>query len=354
MGRDFKPTGMATDLQQIWSNRGVIAHLLLPVMAVYRVLFAARRFLYWVGLQRTRRVGIPVVVVGSVMVGGTGKTPTTIGVVRHLKERGLSVGVVSRGYGRREDGCRAVTDQSTPEDVGDEPLLIHRATNAPVMVASNRFEAATSLLTQHPGLDVLVCDDGLQHLGLYRDVEICVFDDRGLGNGWLLPAGPLRESWPREMLAGVGQSAATTIVLNTGKSPGIPGYAATRTLDAYAIARDGSRRPLSGQALGNAKPFYAVAGIAQPAAFFEMLRGQNIKLAGELGLADHDDFARLDPAILRKYTLLCTEKDAIKLWKLAPDALAVPLHQAIEPAFFEALDRLLAPQLRAKLSSPNG
>ncbi len=345
---------MATDTQQIWRNRGVIAHLLLPVMLLYRALFATRRLLFQAGLLRTGKVKVPVIVVGSVLVGGTGKTPTTIGVVRHLRERGLSVGVISRGYGRRSDDCMAVTDQSTPEDVGDEPLLIHRATGMPVMVAPSRFQAAIGLLTQHANLDVLVCDDGLQHFGLYRDVEICVFDDRGLGNGWLLPAGPLRESWPRRMLARAGQSAETTIVLNTGKSVGVAGYAATRTLEALAVARDGSRQPLSGQEPGHVKPFFAVAAIAQPQAFFDMLRGLNINLAGELGFADHDDFASLDPTISRNYTLLCTEKDAQKLWKRAPHALAVPLCQTIEPAFFEALDRLLAPHLHAKLSSSHG
>jgi tetraacyldisaccharide 4'-kinase len=295
-----------------------------------------------------------VIVVGSVLVGGTGKTPTTIGVVRHLLERGLSVGVISRGYGRRSADCRAVTGRSIPEDVGDEPLLIQRATGVPVMVASSRFQAATVLLTQHAGLDVLVCDDGLQHFGLYRDVEICVFDDRGLGNGWLLPSGPLRESWPRKMLACAGQSAATTIVLNTGKTPSIPGYAAIRTLEAFASARDGSRQPLPGATQNQIKPFFAVAGIAQPQAFFDMLRGLNITLAGEFGFADHDDFTGLDPTISQNYTLLCTEKDAMKLWKLAPDALAVPLRQTIEPAFFDTLDRLLAPHLHAKLSSSHG
>jgi tetraacyldisaccharide 4'-kinase len=345
---------MAIDTQQIWRARGAIAQLLLPLMVVYRALFTARRFFYRLGVLRTRKVDVPVVVVGSVLVGGTGKTPTTIGVVQHLQGRGMSVGVISRGYGRTSDGCQAVTDQSTPEDVGDEPLLIHRATGAPVMVASSRFEAATELLIEQPHVDVLVCDDGLQHVGLYRDVEICVFDDRGLGNGWLLPAGPLREPWPRKMLACAGQSEVATIVLNTGKGSGIAGYAATRTLDAYAVGRDGSRQPLCSPMLYKTKPFFAVAGIARPQAFFNMLRGLNIKLAGELGLADHDDFSRLNPAIWRNYTLLCTEKDAIKLWKLAPDALAVPLRQTIEPAFFELLDQLLAPQLRAKLSSQHG
>jgi tetraacyldisaccharide 4'-kinase len=156
------------------------------------------------------------------------------------------------------------------------------------------------------------------------------------------------------LLARAGQFEASSVVLHTGTKPAFSGYLAARTLGSHAVARDGSQRLLSDLVRDANKPFYALAGVAQPQAFFGMLRELNIPLAGELGLADHDDFGGLDRSLLQNYTLLCTEKDAGKLWRLAPDALAIPLVQTIEPAFFEALDRLLAPHLRAGLSSRNG
>jgi tetraacyldisaccharide 4'-kinase len=152
-----------------------------------------RRGLYRVGIFKSERVPAAVVVVGNVLAGGVGKTPVVMALVRHFQSKGMAVGVVSRGYGRNTQGCREVTATSTPADMGDEPVLIKRRTGAAVFVASSRVDAARALLAQYPKTQVIVGDDGLQHYALQRDVEICVFDDRGVGNGFMLPAGPLRE-----------------------------------------------------------------------------------------------------------------------------------------------------------------
>jgi tetraacyldisaccharide 4'-kinase len=243
---------------------------------------------------------------------------------------------------------------STPEQVGDEPLLIFRATGAPVAVGSNRYQAALSLLQLHSELELLVCDDGLQHYGLVRDIEVCVFDNRGCGNGWLLPAGPLREPWARALLPSVGQSASTSLVLHTGTQPAFGGYRATRSLANYAVSRDGQKTELCSLSTDPGKPLFAVAGIAQPQAFFDMLGVSQVPLSGTLGFADHTDFVTLDRNLIENYTLLCTEKDAAKLWQTAPQALAVPLVQTIEPDFYAALDSLLEPLWITKLSSCHG
>jgi tetraacyldisaccharide 4'-kinase len=238
--------------------------------------------------------------------------------------------------------------------VGDEPLLIFRATGAPVAVGSNRYRAALSLLQLHSELELLVCDDGLQHYGLVRDIEVCVFDNRGCGNGWLLPAGPLREPWPRNLLPCVGQSKKTSLVLHTGSEPAFGGYRATRILAGYAVSKDGSELDLDSLPHDPDKPLYALAGIAQPEAFFDMLRVLKVPLRGTIGFADHAGFAKLDPQLIENHTLLCTEKDAAKLWQTAPKALAVPLVQTIEPDFYAALDSLLEPLWITKLSSRHG
>jgi tetraacyldisaccharide 4'-kinase len=324
----------ASRLQRVWLHRGVWACLLWPLSLLYAALFALRRWLYGHGWLKTEGVGVPVIVVGNVIAGGAGKTPVVMAVVRHLQARGLRVGVVSRGYGRRTGDCREVLDESDPRDVGDEPALLRHATGAPVFVARRRIEAARALLARHPAAQVIVSDDGLQHLALARDIEICVFDDRGIGNGWRLPAGPLRERWPR----------ACDLVLHSGANPAFDGgYTAIRALAQEAVAKDGNRVPLAALA---GQPVTALAAIARPEAFFDMLRARGLTLAETIALPDHFDFDGWQAPSDAGHPLLCTEKDAVKLWRKTPGALAVPLHFAPVPEFFAALD--------AKLSSLDG
>jgi tetraacyldisaccharide 4'-kinase len=282
------------------------------------------------------RLPVPVVVIGNVVAGGAGKTPTTLAVVRHLTSRGWSPGIVSRGHGRTDGACREVQPDSDPRSVGDEPLLLRRSAAVPVFVAARRADAGRALLAAHPATDVLVCDDGLQHLALARDVEICVFDARGVGNGWLLPAGPLREPWPRPV----------DLVLCTepGPPPALPpgaeAFSAHRSLALHARRADDSRVPLA--TLRGATRLVAVAGIARPEAFFDMLRAAGLPLHEAQALPDHDDFNGWQRQPHPAETLVCTEKDAVKLWRHRPDALAVPLHLDVPAAFFAALDRHLA------------
>ncbi len=319
-------------LTTAWTRRGWLACGLFPVSLLFGALTLMRRILFRLGLFRSARVPVPVIVVGNVMAGGTGKTPIVIALVQHLQARGLQVGVISRGYGRRSRDCREVHDGACVSDVGDEPALIKRITSASVFVAANRLEAARSLLAQHPATQVIVCDDGLQHLQLQRDIEICVFDDRGIGNGWLLPAGPLREPWPR----------AVDLVLHTGKRPAFVGFRAQRALADHARRADASRIALADLMHPGAKPVLAVAAIAQPEDFFSMLHAAGLQPARTVSLPDHCDFSGWSKPDSAHCTVVCTEKDAAKLWRHEPDALAVPLLCTLEPAFLARLDALLS------------
>jgi tetraacyldisaccharide 4'-kinase len=339
---------LAERLQQSWQKRDWLAIALYDLSLAYRGLVALRRWLYARGIFESARLPVPVIVVGNVMAGGAGKTPVVIEIVRHLQRAGWQPGVVSRGYGRQiaagdepagdgpdGSGCLAVTQDTPVALSGDEPALVHRATGAPVWVGADRANAALALLAAHPGVNVIVSDDGLQHLALQRDIEICVFDARGVGNGWLLPAGPLREPWPRR--------PAVDFVLHTGaqiSKDHQPNYPITRQLAPYAIRADSSRTALvdlQGQAL------HAVAAIAQPEAFFSMLRQQGLTLAHTTALPDHYNFDSWLSSIYGLEPLICTEKDAVKLWPHYPQALAVPLVVSLPAEFLAALlDRLTA------------
>ncbi|MBS0610934.1 MAG: tetraacyldisaccharide 4'-kinase [Proteobacteria bacterium] len=326
----------ATRLRQAWQRRGLLALALWPLSLPYRALTALRRALFQAGLLRSERLPVPVIVVGNVIVGGAGKTPVTLALLHHLRAAGWRPGVISRGYGRASDDCREVLPTSRAAEVGDEPLLIARDAGVPVFVARRRADAGCALLAAHPATDILLCDDGLQHLALARDVEICVFNDEGTGNGWLLPAGPLREPWPR----------AVDLVLHAGPPPGgpAPQFALTRTLAPYAVDASGRRVPLDEL---RSQPLHALAAIARPQDFFAMLRALGLMPATEEALPDHYDFSSWKRPSNMRLMLVCTEKDAVKLWPTHPDALAVPLQLAIAPAFFAALDARLA-----SLSSP--
>lgn len=351
-------------LPQVWLRRGPAAWALWPLSWVYGALLTLRRWAYAKGLFTTRRVPALVIVVGNVVAGGAGKTPVTIAVCQHLLGRGLKVGVVSRGHGRRTADTRAVYTHSQPLEVGDEPLLIHQATGAPVWVARARADAALALLQAHPEVQIVLCDDGLQHLALARDIEICVMDARGTGNGWLLPAGPLREAWPRpvdavlltEPLVGTLGQGFLSGLASANKTPPektppektptdnmpddatpshpTPHYLAPRQLAEFAVRANGDKVPLSTLPHHS---LHAVAGLARPEGFFQMLRLAGLQLASTTAMPDHHDYQDWHNTAPGG-TWLCTEKDAAKLWPHQADALAVPLRVSPEPAFWQALD----------------
>lgn len=318
--------------------------VLLPLAWMYGALVALRRGLYRLGLLRCHRAPVPVVVVGNIIAGGAGKTPVTIHLVQQLQALGWHPGVVSRGYGRADSGNAApvhVQPDSDPHCTGDEPLLIARATGVPVAVSRQRSLAVKALLSQHPSCDLILCDDGLQHLALARDVEIVVFNRQGVGNGWLLPAGPLRERWPR----------ACDFVLYAGTPPStLPSKArhwqVQRHLANHAINRHGQRIALE-QLAG--RSLHAVAAVAYPEEFFAMLRAQGLQLASTQALPDHDSFNdyQWSGRKIPEAVLLCTEKDAVKLWAREPEALAIPLVTAVDPAFAQAVHAQLLTLRRA-------
>lgn len=319
-------------IERSWMHRGWLAWTFWPLSLIYGGLGALRNRLYRIGWLPTGRVPVPVIVVGNVIAGGAGKTPVVIALVQHLQALGFQVGVVSRGYGRTATDCREAVPTSVIEDVGDEPALISRKTSAKVFVGRRRLEAARSLLTSHPQTQIIVSDDGLQHLALQRDIEICVFDDRGIGNGFLQPAGPLREPWPRPV----------DLTLHTGARPTFAGFNARRALASYALRANGGQLALAELMAPTCKPLLAIAAIAKPDDFFGMLRASGLHLAGTLSLPDHFDYADWPAHQYRDYTVLCTEKDAIKLWLREPAALAVPLTCSLPPDFLARLDQLLA------------
>lgn len=352
----------------IWARRGWRARLLWPLSLLYGWLLRIRRQRYVRGVSPVARLPVPVVVVGNVVVGGAGKTPTVLALLAHLQDRGWQPGVVSRGHGRHGEGVLSLSLDTPASEAGDEPALIHRQTGVPVFVGRQRAQAARALLAAHPQVDVLLCDDGLQHLALGRDVAIAVFDDRGLGNGWLLPAGLLREPWPpgdddpfRPQLM-LRQRRSTALVGPALPLPaGVVAFDAKRRLAAVARSSEGEERPVTSL---QGRPLVAVAGIARPQVFFDMLQEQGLTLSRCIALPDHAATPAYREVLAAPgEVVVCTEKDAVKLFPLAktlppsqrPALWTVPLELQIDPAFFAALDRhLAAAAADARLSSRHG
>ncbi|MEY4748710.1 MAG: hypothetical protein RIQ60_924 [Pseudomonadota bacterium] len=307
---------LAQTLQDGWATGHRPALGLRLLAHLFGALVAARRALYRRGWMTAQRLPVPVIVVGNRIVGGAGKTPTTLALLQALMAAGHHPGVVSRGHGRRSDDAdtpRQVTPQSAAQDAGDEPLLLARRNGGvPVWVGRQRARAGLALLAAHPEVDVLVCDDGLQHLALARDIEVIVFDERGGGNGWLLPAGPLREP--------VDQPSSTPAVLlyNAAQpSTAQPGHLLTRRLaGAVSLADWWAGRPADPaalQALGG-RELLICAGVGQPGRFAAMLKAQGLAHTHLLPLDDHHDYAELPWPVDAAITdVLVTEKDAVKL-----------------------------------------
>lgn len=339
---------LAQRLQQAWREDDALAQALRPLAALHRVVQTLKVCVYRRRLKRSAALPVPVIVVGNWIVGGAGKTPTLLALLTHLRALGLRVGVVSRGYGRREDGGVHLVQPGDPAELcGDEPLLIRLRSGVPVAVGRDRVAAARLLLDRHPELQLLLSDDGLQHWRLPRQLSILVFDERGLGNGRLLPAGPLRQD--RELPPPPG-SAGTRLVLYNATAPStpLPGHLARRELAGAVRLRDwcaGEPARLDALHALRGRPLLAAAGLAQPERFFAMLEQQGLTLE-RLPLADH---ATLQPLPWpREREVLVTEKDAVKLRHLAqddPPIWVVALDFRPEHAFFEALQHCLRPLL---------
>jgi tetraacyldisaccharide 4'-kinase len=337
---------IASGVTRAWQHRGPLAWLLAPLSLMYLAVIALRRYAYRHGWLPATRVRVPVVVIGNLYVGGTGKTPLTIELVRALTLRGWNPGVVSRGYRASQSAPRLVTPDDTAGEVGDEPLLISGATGAPVAVATRRALAARLLLQMRPVCDVVIADDGLQHLSLARDIEIVVVDERLLGNGWVLPAGPLRE--PPGRLASVD---AIVLHATAGAPVGkVPCFRMQTELvgHAYRLGDRNQSEPLAELAArqrNSALAITAAAGIGVPQRFFDMLRRAGLRF-DSLSLPDHHDF-RDDPFRGRQADLLLiTEKDAVKCEGIAAlrndrRIWVVPLQAAVDAALVDLVDSRL-------------
>ncbi len=332
-----------------WLRRGAAACALLPLAGLFAMLARLRRLLWDNGWRHAWRAPVPVVVVGNVTAGGSGKTPLVAAIARALRDAGWHPGIVSRGYGRRHDAADPlpVLPDSAASDTGDEPLLLRRLCDCPVWVGSDRPAAARALLREHPQVDVLLSDDGLQHFALARDLQLVVMDARGVGNGWPLPAGPLRECprRPRDATLGPAQAEA--------RAPQ-PFFALRRSAGALRNVGDGRVLSLGEfRAQYAATPISAVAAIGHPQQFFAMLRDAGLPLARTATVRDHRD---IPEKLLQDLPgqVLTTEKDALKCRRGQPGLerlWAVQLRLEVDPAF---IPWLLARLRRAASRSPDG
>lgn len=325
-------------LESAWYGNGRTPWWARPLAALYGGIIRIRSALYRSGWLRSVRLPVPVIVVGNLTVGGTGKTPLTITLAESLMVRGYRPGVVSRGYGGSQRDPLLLEETPDPARVGDEPCLI-RATGVAVAVGRDRPAAARLLLDA--GCNILIADDGLQHYALARDVEICVIDGkRRFGNQRLLPAGPLRE--PMSRLARVDLR-----VCNGGAAE--DGEYRMRLCDGDVIALSDSRRqPLSSF---RGQRVHAVAAIGNPQRFFASLRDAGLELI-EQAFADHHQFVPDDLAFADELPVLMTDKDAIKCGRFAqPHWWRVPVRAQLPLAFYDALDERLE-GLRREMDSP--
>ncbi len=291
------------------------------------------------------KINVPVVVVGNIYVGGTGKTPVTISLVKSLEERGWKPGVISRGYRGKADSPVEVETTSNPDIVGDEPLLIKRSAKVPTFVCTKRVEAAKALLKKYPDVNVIISDDGLQHYSLARDVELAVVGARGLGNGWVLPAGPLRE--PPSRLDEVD-----AIVLNATEdvvSSSTPRYVATSGIHNavnYSTGEVISLEALSRMQFKKHLKAIAMAGIAVPGRFFSMLRAHGLEVE-DIALPDHYSYEDNPFKDVKCDLIFITEKDAVKFRKHPeikkdPRIYVVPLETKLDSYLIDFIERKIS------------
>ncbi len=315
-----------SSLLRIWYGGATPGFFLRFMALLFGLVARARRWCYATGFFRSVKVEVPIIVVGNITAGGTGKTPLVIALVDALRQRGWKPGVISRGFSGSETLTR-VDANADPKLVGDEAALIFGRTAAPMVVARDRVAAAKSLIASGD-VDVIVCDDGLQHYRLRRDVEVCVIDgQRRFGNGRLLPAGPLRE--PVQRLESVD------FVVCNGNAPRENEIQMRTDATDVVSLLDSSRislNELSGRRV------HAVAGIGNPQRFFDTLRGAAIEIV-EHPFPDHHAFVASDLEFGDSLPVVMTEKDAVKCRAFArPDRWMLPIDAVLPDSFFDAID----------------
>jgi tetraacyldisaccharide 4'-kinase len=285
-----------------WQHKNTFFYLVLvPLSYLFSAIVALRRMAYKVGLFRSFTLPVPVIVIGNINMGGSGKTPVVIWLVEQLKKHGYNPGVISRGYGVNNAQPTAVQQTSLASQVGDEPVLIARRTDCPVWVGKNRVAAGQALLKAYPACNVIISDDGLQHYRLQRHIEIAVVDNESIGDQYLLPAGPLRE--PRRRL----QSVDT--VIHHGEQPIANTYAMQLCGETFYNLADPAIK-VAADYFHN-KKVKALAGIGKPERFFNTLISLGLAIEG-LSFEDHYRFTEKDLADIDCEALLMTEKDAVK------------------------------------------
>ena len=327
---------MRRAIQRGWRRRGWLNRLLYPLSLGYAGAVWMRRHAYRIGILRRHKLPVPLIVVGNLSVGGTGKTPLVMELVERLKSRGMTPGVISRGYGGRARESVEVCDNAA--QVGDEPLLIARRCHVPVAVGRCRVASARLLIRRHR-CDIIVSDDGFQHLALRRDLDIVLIDgERRFGNGWCLPAGPLRE------LPEALRRADIVVVNGAGAGEGAPGEFGIKThIDQAVCLGDGRTRDL-GEFPG--ETVHAIAGIGNPERFFRQLEDYDIEVVAH-AFPDHHPFTRAEmeavlAAAADEAAVLMTEKDAVKCEALLTEqqarrCWAVPLRVALHPQLMKAV-----------------
>jgi len=322
---------------KFWYRRGPTALLLWPLSLLFGIVVALRLLLYKIRIFKSGHPGIPVIVVGNLTVGGSGKTPLVIWIAEFLKSKGWSPAIISRGYGVKVETPRAATVASEASEVGDEPIVLARRSGCPVWIGPDRVQVAAVLRAAHPDVNVQVLDDGLQHYRLRRDIEIAVVDARGLGNGFMLPAGPLRE--PRLRLRTVDAVVAHGGSPARDFSMSLVGEEVHRMTDAR------ERRSLKAFA---GQKVHGAAGIGDPNRFFVHLGRAGVKVIPH-PFPDHHPFTARDLDFGDGLPVILTEKDAVKLRSAArPEWWVLPVSARLDPGFGAWLVRKLDECRRSK------
>lgn len=332
--------GLAERLVNAWYQGHPALLLLRPLEWLYRAVVQRKRQRFLAGQSPSYRAPVPVIVVGNITVGGTGKTPLILYLIDHCRARGLRVGVVSRGYGAQPPSVPwRVTAEQSADEAGDEPLLLVQRSGVALMIDPDRARAVQALLSAEP-LDLILCDDGLQHYRLARDLELVLIDAvRGLGNGRCLPGGPLRE--PQARLQSVD-----AVLFNGASADSAEGFGFTLQPTALVNVASGVRQSLDVFAPGQA--MHAVAGIGNPQRFFRTLEALNWRPIAH-AFADHAIYSAAALDFSPSLPLLMTEKDAVKCRAFAqPDWWYLAVDARPSPAFSAWLDGQLDALLVAR------
>ncbi len=332
--------------QKQWSAYSLWHVVLIPLSCVFLVVILLRKYLYRLGWLKSTRLSVPVIVVGNITVGGTGKTPMVIWLAEQLKLAGFTPGIISRGYGGKSKLATAVFANSLPQQVGDEPVLIVKRTACPMFVGAKRVEAGLALLKANPQCNIIISDDGLQHYALARDVEIALVNSsQQFGNQLLLPAGPLREKLSRLQSVDAIVDSGRGEDFSLRFKDELPPIFNMQVLSEKFEFLDGTQEPKSACSFIN-KNLIAIAGIGNPERFFNQLSGLGLQFERK-SFADHHAFTKQDLMEFSGKTILMTEKDAVKCLSLTTtDAWYLPITAIVNDSSQVSLITLILQKLR--------